>query len=101
MPAAAAEAPTGSHQVFAMMKYEPTRVISQMTTRRPRPIKRAPPPVLSRLSPEQAKNPRHSPWGIQNGANISQVFLEARKFLHAMHAIEGFVTRDSWRGTHS
>ena len=67
-----------------MMKYEPIRVISQITTSRPRPIEREPPPVYFAASPQST--PKFRPlakWGIQNGANISQVFLEASKFLHA------------------
>jgi hypothetical protein len=38
MPAAAAEAPTGNHHVFAMKKYALMKVISQMTIRRTRPM---------------------------------------------------------------
>ena len=38
MPAAAAEAPAGSHHVFARKKYVLMSVISQMTTRRTRPM---------------------------------------------------------------
>src|SRR2546429_1722984 len=40
MPAAAAEAPAGSHHVFATKKYVLTRVISQITTSKTRPIVR-------------------------------------------------------------
>jgi hypothetical protein len=42
MPAAAADAPTGNHHVFAMKKYVLMKVISQMTARRTRPIARDP-----------------------------------------------------------
>src|SRR5580704_4833545 len=38
MPAAAADAPTGNHQVFARKKYALMKVSSQMTTRRTRPM---------------------------------------------------------------
>ena len=38
MPAAAADAPTGSHHVLARKKYVLISVISQMTTRRTRPM---------------------------------------------------------------
>src|SRR5580704_10228530 len=38
MPAAAAEAPTGNHHVFARKKYALMKVISQMTTRKTRPM---------------------------------------------------------------
>ena len=38
MPAAAADAPTGSHHVLARKKYVLMSVISQMTTRRTRPM---------------------------------------------------------------
>src|SRR5437660_7013780 len=40
MPAAAAEAPAGSHQVFATKKYVLTSVICQITMCRTRPIAR-------------------------------------------------------------
>src|SRR5690348_3133190 len=64
-----------------MMKYDPSSVISQMTTKRTRPIERAS-PSLFRPSPGAPRNfPPLAPWGIQNGANISQVILEASKFL--------------------
>jgi hypothetical protein len=67
-----------------MMKNEPISVITQMTTKTTRPIEREPPPVYFAHSPRStAKFPPLEQWGIQNGANISQVFLEASKFLHA------------------
>jgi hypothetical protein len=65
-----------------MMKYEPINVISQITTRRTRPIGREPPSVVSRLSPEHAKILPLAERKVQNGANISQVFRDASKFLH-------------------
>src|SRR5215472_6228579 len=81
---AAAEAPGSIHQVFAIMKYEPSSVISQMTTKRTRPIDREPPAVYFATSPRNTLEvPSLALWGIQNGANISQVFLSASKFLHA------------------
>src|SRR6266446_2147571 len=84
MPAAAAEAPTGSHQVFAIKKYVLTRVISQITTSRTRPIVRDlrsgfPEPSCEGL-PESQKRKR----GKQTGANISQLFLIASSFLHLL-----------------
>src|SRR6267154_6570187 len=42
MLAAAADAPAGNHHVFAIKKYVLTKVISQITTRRMRPMQRAP-----------------------------------------------------------
>jgi hypothetical protein len=38
MPAAAADAPTGNHHVLARKKYVLMKVISQMTTRKTRPM---------------------------------------------------------------
>src|SRR5580704_11594553 len=55
MPAAAAEAPTGSHQVLAIKKYVLTRVISQITSSRTRPIARDLQDLFLRLPLEGAE----------------------------------------------
>src|SRR6266851_1024316 len=84
MPAAAAEAPTGSHHVLATKKYVLTKVISQMMIRRMRPMQRAP-RLDSRPSPlRPCSNSLRSEVGIQTGANISQLFLSASGFLHLL-----------------
>src|SRR5690349_18054779 len=85
MPAAAAEAPAGSHQVFAIKKYVLTKVISQMTTRRMRPMQRAPRVGFSAFPTEALLEFSLSEkWGMETGWNISQVFLSASRFFNLL-----------------
>src|ERR1700722_1524898 len=60
MPAAAAEAPTGNHHVFATKKYALMKVISQMTTRRTRPMYPDLPVEYSALTDDPAAQPSES-----------------------------------------
>src|SRR5882757_10267510 len=85
MLAAAADAPTGNHHVLAIKKYVLTKVISQMTTRRMRPMQRAPRVGFSAF-PTEALLDFSAPekWGMETGWNISQVFLCASGFLHLL-----------------
>src|SRR5580700_1507140 len=67
MPAAAAEAPVGNHHVLAIKKYALTKVISQMTMRRTRPMWRATSREGFSASPllEMRKNPGITTVGLQ------------------------------------
>src|SRR5207344_1777058 len=83
MPAAAADAPTGSHHVFARKKYVLMSVISQMTTRRTRPMCPDLPVECSAVVIDPARQPSDSgfPWP-ENGASLPQVIARASGFLH-------------------
>src|SRR5256884_9231939 len=64
-----------------MMKYEPIRVISQMTSSSARPMGREPPQFCLWAFPAARRNSCHSPERkVQNGANISQFFAKQSKF---------------------
>src|SRR5215472_2157179 len=61
-----------------MMKYEPSRVISQMTTKRTRPIEREPPPVYFALPRGALRNFCHSRSGEFKTGRIYHRFLSAQ-----------------------
>ncbi len=58
--AAAAEAPTGSHQVLATKKYVLIRVISQIKASNARPIPQPPPGRHKRISPRRLSRFSHN-----------------------------------------
>src|SRR6266850_7146536 len=83
MLAAAAEAPAGNHHVFARKKYVLTKVISQITISRTRPIARDLQSGFLSLPHEgNAPIPKNKKWGTQTGASLSQLFPGASGFLH-------------------
>src|SRR5580704_14934526 len=85
MPAAAAEAPVGNHHVLATKKYALTKVISQITMRRTRPIWRdLPRRILGQPHYGNAKNPwDHSSWGRKRGESTTA--YSARKQVVAFY----------------
>src|SRR4029077_4175389 len=81
MPAAAEEAAVGNHHVLAIKKYVLTKVISQMTTRRTRPMQRdLPSEILGQPHYGSAYNPWSHSSGAANAASLPQLTASASAF---------------------
>src|SRR6266404_6048348 len=84
MPAAAADAPTGSHHVLAMKKYVLISVISQMMMSSTRPIRRDLPRFSVFPTAATRRIFRIRAVGPQTVASVSQLFSSASAFLHLL-----------------
>src|ERR1700724_2899706 len=86
MPAAAAEAPVGNHHVLAIKKYALTKVISQMTMRRTRPMRRdLPRRILGQPHYGNAKKPWDHNSGAANEGSLPQLTPRASRLLHSIY----------------
>src|SRR5260370_10973212 len=95
MPAAAADAPTGSHHVLAMKKPVLISVISQMTMRSTRPIRRDLPSKIPGLPTATTHGIAEiKTVGPRTVGSLSQLLSSASDFLHPPFIL---LASDSWR----
>src|ERR1700730_2512413 len=87
MPAAAADAPVGNHHVLAIKKYALMKVISQMTTRRTRPMLRDL-TIRTHGRPHygNAKKPSDRNSGAANEASLPQLTPRASRLFNSMYS---------------